>query len=109
LTRTDWVVLSACNTAADDGSGENLSGLARGFHFAGAPALLVSHWSVDDQATRALMTEVFRRYAAEGMARAEAVRRGMLALMRSAHGARVYFAHPFAWAPFFVVGDGAGW
>ena len=63
LTSTEWVVLSACNTGAADGSGEGLSGLARGFFFAGAPTLLVSHWSVDDRATQALMTDVFEGYA----------------------------------------------
>jgi CHAT domain-containing protein len=36
------VILSACNTAADDGSGEGLSGLARAFFYAGAASLLVS-------------------------------------------------------------------
>ena len=44
----DWVVLSACNTAAGGRQGaEALSGLARAFFYAGARALLVSHWAVD--------------------------------------------------------------
>ena len=44
----DWVVLSACNTIAGDRPGaEALSGLARSFFYAGARALLVSHWAVD--------------------------------------------------------------
>jgi CHAT domain-containing protein len=44
----DWVVLSACNTIAGDKPGaEALSGLARSFFYAGARALLVSHWAVD--------------------------------------------------------------
>jgi hypothetical protein len=30
----------------------------------------------------------------------------MLALMTQAQGATAYFAHPFAWAPFSVVGEG---
>src|SRR4029079_13630546 len=43
----DWVVLSACNTAAGSTEGaEALSGLARAFFYAGARSLLVSHWSV---------------------------------------------------------------
>ena len=43
----DWVVLSACNTAAGDKPGaEALSGLARSIFYAGAHALLVSHWDV---------------------------------------------------------------
>lgn len=107
LTNTDWVILSACNTAAADGSGEGLAGLVRAFFFAGAPSLLVSHWSVDDRATQALMTEVFGRYAKDKrMPRSEALRLGMLALMASAKGPTAYFAHPFAWAPFFLVGEG---
>lgn len=105
----DWVVLSACNTAAGDGSGEGLAGLARAFFFAGARSLLVSYWSVEDRATQSLMTEVFQRYAADKtMPRAEALRQGMLALLGQAQGPAAYFAHPFAWAPFFLVGDGGG-
>jgi CHAT domain-containing protein/Tfp pilus assembly protein PilF len=48
----DWVILSACNTAAPDGSvgGEGLSGLANAFFYAGARSLLVSHWPVRDDA-----------------------------------------------------------
>ena len=42
----DWVVLSACN-AGDKPGAEALSGLARAFFYAGARALLVSHWAVD--------------------------------------------------------------
>jgi len=107
LTGTDLVVLSACNTAAGDGSGEGLSGLARAFFFAGARAMLVSHWSVDDAATQALMTETFTRYARDAQSAAAAIRQGMAALMKkSSDRARPYYGHPYAWAPFFVVGDG---
>jgi CHAT domain len=57
-----WGVRSASNTAADDGSGEAVSGLARAFFHAGT-LLLVSQWIVDDVPTRVLMTEVCRRQA----------------------------------------------
>lgn len=41
----DWVILSACNTAAAEGAGaQALSGIARAFFYARARALLVSHW-----------------------------------------------------------------
>ena len=51
----DWVVLSACNTIAGDRPGaEALSGLARSFFYAGARALLVSHWAVDSEAATRL-------------------------------------------------------
>ncbi|MGE0205772.1 MAG: tetratricopeptide repeat protein, partial [Hyphomicrobiaceae bacterium] len=43
----DWVILSACNTAAGTSeTTEALSGLARAFFYAGARALLVSNWEV---------------------------------------------------------------
>jgi CHAT domain-containing protein len=108
LNDNDWVILSACNTFAPGGSGEGFSGLTRAFFFAGAPSLLVSQWSVDDLATEQLMTNVLSAYAANRWAsRSGALRAGMLKLMSSdARGEHAYFAHPFAWAPFFVVGEG---
>lgn len=110
LPHTEWVILSACNTAGDNGSGESLSGLARAFFFAGAKALLVSQWSVDDDATRALMSAVFSRYTGnQGGFPAKALQDGMRALLELAgrDQTRRYFAHPYAWAAFFVVGEGA--
>lgn len=110
LVNTEWVVLSACNTGGADGSGESLSGLARAFFFAGAKTLLVSQWSVDDEATRALMSAVFSRYEISHAAfPAKALQDGMLALLDQAgrDQAPRYFAHPYAWAAFFLVGDGA--
>jgi CHAT domain-containing protein len=88
--------------------GEGLTGLARAFFFAEARSLLVSHWSVEDRATQTLMTEVFRCYSKDPtLSRAEALRQGMPALMVQAEGGTAYFAHPFAWAPFSVVGEGS--
>jgi CHAT domain-containing protein len=56
----DWVVLSACNTAAGDKPGaEALSGLVRAFFYAGARTLLVSHWSVVTDAATRLTTSTF--------------------------------------------------
>jgi CHAT domain-containing protein len=108
LPKVDWVILSACNTAGDDGSGQGLTGLARAFFFAGAKALLVSHWSVDDRATQALMTEIFRLFGRDNtLAKSMALRKGMLAVMEEGKtGSFSYFSHPYAWAPFFLVGEG---
>lgn len=109
LPKTDLVILSACNTAGDNGSGESLSGLARAFFFAGAKGLLVSQWSVDDEATKTLMTEIFRRYGnGSSIAPTKALQAGMLALLTQAtkDPTHAYFAHPYAWAPFMLVGDG---
>jgi CHAT domain-containing protein len=108
----DWVVLSACNTASgsDRGEAEALSGLARAFFYAGARALLVSHWYVDSDAAVRLTTKAFAAIKADpGIGRAEAMRQAVLALLgdrsRPAHWTPA--AHPAVWAPFAVVGEGA--
>ncbi|MEE8196761.1 MAG: CHAT domain-containing protein, partial [Acidiferrobacterales bacterium] len=50
----DWIVLSACNTAAAEGKGaEAVSGLGRAFFYAGARALLVSNWPVETTSAKA--------------------------------------------------------
>jgi CHAT domain-containing protein/tetratricopeptide (TPR) repeat protein len=102
----DWVIMSACNTAAGDKLGaEALSGLARAFFYAGARALLVSHWYVSSNAAVSLTTGAFEAMRQDpSIDRSEALRRSMLALMRS--GGRM--AHPANWAPFVLVGEGSG-
>lgn len=101
----DWVILSACNTGSADGlQGEAVSGLGRGFFFAGARSLLVSNWAVETESARLLTTGVFRiQTARPGLTRAEALQQSMLELMRQ-HAAG--YAHPAYWAPFSLVGDG---
>lgn len=104
----DWVVLSACNTAAGDGTpgAEGLSGLARAFLFAGARAILVSHWPVRDDAAAALTTGAFAKLTANpGIGRAEALREAMIDVMDNTDDPTL--AHPSAWAPFVVVGEGS--
>jgi CHAT domain-containing protein len=102
----DWVILSACNTAAGGaGNAEALSGLARAFFYAGARSLLVSHWPVRESAAVALVTHAVSAAAADRtVGRAEAMRRAMLALADSPDPS---MAHPSYWAPFVVVGEGA--
>lgn len=107
----DWVVLSACNTAAPRGRGnaEPLSGLARAFFYAGARALLVSHWYVDSRAATLLTTGAFSQLKAEPtIRRSEAVRRAMLIAMKDEQRPSQWTAaaHPSVWAPFVLVGDG---
>lgn len=105
----DWVILSACNTAAAGAkSSDALSGLARAFFYAGARALLVSHWEVYSEAAVKLTTRAFtemRRSEIAGaqIGRAEALRLSMRALI----GQSGFSAHPSYWAPFVVVGEGA--
>jgi len=101
----DWVILSACNTAAGAAtSAEALSGLARAFIYAQARALLVSHWEVYSDATVKLITTAIREMGRDPkVGRAEAMRRSMLALIDKGKPEE---AHPSYWAPFVVVGEG---
>lgn len=104
----DWVVLSACNTAAGDGAGaEAVSGLGRGFFYAGSRALLVTHWPVETVSARLLVTGLFERYAADpALSRAQALNRAMLALIDGPGSANLSYAHPLFWAPYALIGDG---
>jgi CHAT domain-containing protein len=106
--RADWVVLSACNTASSDGqASEAVSGLGRAFFFAGAKALLVSHWPVETVSAKLLTTELFKRQSANPkLSRAQAMRDASLAVMQQSAGQNYSYAHPMFWAPFVVVGDG---
>jgi CHAT domain-containing protein len=100
------VVLSACNTAAGDGTpnAENLTGLARAFFYAGARSLLVSHWPVQSDAAVRLTTTALAALAANPtQGRAEALRQAMLAMLD--HGPD-RDTHPARWAPFALVGEG---
>lgn len=102
----DWVILSACNTAAGGSPGaEALSGLASAFIYAGARALLVSHWAVNSQATVSLITNAIGALSRDQrLGRAEALRRAMLAMIDDG---KPHEVHPAYWAPFVVVGEGA--
>lgn len=101
----DWVLLSACNTAGPGGElgGESLSGLATAFFYAGARALLVSHWAVFSDPTVTLTTGTLRRFTSTPNAgRAEALRQTQLQMLADANT-----SHPIFWAPFTLVGSNA--
>jgi CHAT domain-containing protein len=102
---TDWVLLSACNTAGPEGlTGEALSGLTRSFFYAGGRSVMATHWPVESEATVRLTTLTFDNYAKEPrFGKAEALRKAQLALMDDPKT-----AHPIFWAPFVLVGDGGG-
>ena len=104
----DWVVLSACNTAAADGTPDagGLSGLAKAFFYAGARSILVSHWSVASKATVKLMTDTFAELKMHPqIGRAEALRRAEVAMLDPKNPPQ--YAHPMMWAPFVLAGEGS--
>jgi CHAT domain-containing protein len=101
----EWTILSACNTAAGEkGNSDALSGLARAFFYAGARALLVSHWYVDAVVDQKLLNNIFILLKANpGLSRSEALRRAMLDLLLHDDPQA---AHPAYWSPYIIVGEG---
>jgi len=109
----DWVILSACNTAGTDGTpgADSLSGLARAFLYAGARALLVSHWRVFDDATAALTVQTLAiQKANPRLSKAQALQRAMRTVRTGRRpngtalpGWRPEWGHPAYWAPFVVI------
>jgi CHAT domain-containing protein/Tfp pilus assembly protein PilF len=94
----DWVILSACNTAAGEATeAKALSGLARAFFYAGTRSLLVSHWEVDSDATVKLVTKSVGELKVDPttghsqVGRADALRRAMLSMIDTG---KDYEVHP---------------
>lgn len=106
----EWVVLSACNTAAGDGraGAPGLSGLARAFFFAGSESLLASHWPVRDDVAAILTVRLFEILRAHpGISRAEALQQVEREIRNDARDDLYLksWSHPSAWAPFSLIGD----
>lgn len=91
------VTLSACETGLNSvAPGDELIGLARGFFAAGSPSILMTLWTVDDQATAELMAD-FYQHLKHAQTPSAALRDAQLNLIERC-------PHPFFWAPFILVG-----
>lgn len=103
----DLVVLSGCETGKGQLQGSDLLSLASGFLGAGARALLVSLWRVEDATTAQLM-EYFYKALLAGEQHAAALRTAQLLLLhqgRKSTGKLGLYRHPAYWAPFMLVGN----
>lgn len=93
----ELVTLSACNTGVNRlAPGDELSGLMRGFLYAGAPSLVVSLWAVNDRSTCELM-QTFYRHLQGGASKRSALRLAQLESLER-------YGHPYYWAPFILMG-----
>jgi len=101
LWGTELVVLSACETGLGDvKNGEGVFGLRRSLWLAGARSMVMSFWSVSDEATRALMIDFYRALKT-GVTRAGALREAQLKMLQGNQ-----WPHPFYWASFSLIGNG---
>ncbi|MBO7134465.1 MAG: CHAT domain-containing protein, partial [Bacteroidales bacterium] len=97
LRKTDLVVLSACQTALGEITGEGVFGLQRGFKKAGARTIIMSLWPVDDNATLLMMTEFYTNLT-KGMSKREA----FLAAQNKVK-TTTGFENPRYWAAFIML------
>ncbi len=106
LTGVEWVVLSACDTGLGQlKTGEGLFGLRRAFQVAGARAVVVSLWQVEDGTARRWMTRLYHERLIQQRTVTEAARRASLDLLRERR-AKGASTHPFYWAGFVATGNG---
>ncbi len=100
LSGTELVVLSACETGLGEvRTGDGVFGLQRAFILAGARTLVMSLWTVPDEATRLLIEDFYDRIL-RGQPKAEALRQAQQALR-----ARPAYSNPVNWGAFVCLGD----
>jgi CHAT domain-containing protein/Tfp pilus assembly protein PilF len=97
LRKTDLVVLSACQTALGEITGEGVFGLQRGFKKAGARTIIMSLWPVDDNATLLMMTEFYTNLT-NGTTKREAFLAAQNKVKTTAG-----FENPRYWAAFIML------
>lgn len=101
LQNTDLVTLSACETGLGDlVNGQGVYGLQRAFLTAGARSVVMSLWTVDDEATQLLMTAFYKYYLQSNQAngKREALRKAQMEVKKR-------YPHPYHWGAFVLTGN----
>lgn len=98
LEGTQLIVLSACETGLGEvKAGEGVYGLQRAFLVAGADALIMSLWKVDDTATQQLMKSFYANWI-RLRNKQKAFKQAQLQLMAK-------YKEPYFWGAFVMMGQ----
>jgi tetratricopeptide (TPR) repeat protein/CHAT domain-containing protein len=98
LSNASLVVLSACETQLGPQSeGDDIVGLNRAFIYAGAPTVVASLWSIDDESTSFLMGAFYSNLM-RGMSKAGALQAAQAEIRKT-------YRNPYYWAGFVLTGD----
>jgi CHAT domain-containing protein/tetratricopeptide (TPR) repeat protein len=105
LAGVEWAVLSACGTGLGQiRTGEGVFGLRRAFQIAGARTVIMSLWSVEDDATRVWMQALYEGRLKRNLNTADAMHEASLRVLRARRDAG-QSTDPFFWAAFVAAGD----
>jgi CHAT domain-containing protein len=104
LTSVEWAVLSGCDTGVGEvNAGEGVLGLRRAFQLAGVRTVIMSLWSVEDQATRDWMRALYEGRLRKTLSTVDAVREASLHLIHQRRTKHLS-THPFYWGGFVAAG-----
>lgn len=105
LKGTDLLVLSACQTGLGMATPEGIFGLQRAFKKAGVQTMVMTLWSVDDEATKDFMVKFYEELAANQWDKRTAFEKTKEFIREKTYirNGKSYKGDPYYWAGFVML------